>query len=69
MEVYGEPLENPITEELSHKGKQYMLTKLSEKSCKAYSQRYPDISFTILRYFNTYGPHQIAQFVVPTTMY
>ena len=65
-EVYGEPLENPITEESITQGKTvYAVTKLSgEELCKAYSQRYPDISFTILRYFNTYGPHQIAQFVV-----
>tara|TARA_X000001036_G_scaffold407716_1_gene417346 strand:+ start:720 stop:1724 length:1005 start_codon:yes stop_codon:yes gene_type:complete len=66
-EVYGEPLENPITEESITQGKTvYAVTKLSgEELCKAYSQRYPDISFAILRYFNTYGPHQIAQFVVP----
>ena len=31
--------------------------------CKAYAQKYP-INFTILRYFNCYGPFQTAQFVI-----
>jgi UDP-glucose 4-epimerase len=66
-EVYGEPVENPITELTPVQGKTvYAVTKLvGEELCKAYNQRYPELSFTILRYFNTYGPSQIAQFVVP----
>lgn len=64
-EVYGEPLENPITERTITQGKTiYAITKLAgEEMCKAYAQRY-DIRYTILRYFNCYGPYQTAQFVI-----
>jgi len=66
-EVYGEPLENPVSENSITQGKTvYAVTKLAgEELCKAYVQRYPQLSCTILRYFNTYGAHQIAQFVIP----
>ena len=65
-EVYGEPLENPLTEQSITQGKTvYAVTKLAgEELCKAYAQKYP-IDCTILRYFNCYGPYQTAQFVVP----
>jgi UDP-glucose 4-epimerase len=64
-EVYGEPQENPITEETITQGKTvYAITKLAgEEYCKAYSQKYP-LDYTILRYFNCYGPYQTAQFVI-----
>jgi len=64
-EVYGEPLENPITEDSITQGKTvYAVTKLAgEELCKAYAQKYP-IEYTILRYFNCYGPYQTAQFVI-----
>ena len=64
-EVYGEPIENPITESTVTQGKTiYAITKLvGEEMCKAYAQKYP-INFTILRYFNCYGPFQTAQFVI-----
>lgn len=66
-EVYGEPFENPITEKTPVFGKTvYAITKLAgEELCKAYAQRYPFLKYTVLRYFNTYGPFQIAQFVIP----
>lgn len=66
-EVYGEPAENPITEKFITQGKTvYAITKLAgEEFCKAYAQRFPELSYVILRYFNTYGPYQIAQFVIP----
>lgn len=66
-EVYGEPIENPVTEDSLTQGKTvYAISKLAgEELCKAYTQRYPELSYTILRYFNTYGPFQIAQFVIP----
>jgi len=66
-EVYGEPHENPVTEETPVYGKTvYAVTKLAgEELCRAYSQRYPDLEYTILRYFNTYGPWQTSQFVIP----
>ena len=66
-EVYGEPIENPVTENSITQGKTvYAISKLSgEELCKAFAQRYPDLKYTILRYFNTYGPFQTAQFVIP----
>ena len=64
-EVYGEPFENPITEETITQGKTlYAITKLAgEELCKAYFQFY-SIEYTILRYFNCFGPYQTAQFVI-----
>lgn len=65
-EVYGEPLFNPVTEKEITKGKTiYAISKLAgEELIKAYYDEFK-INFTILRYFNTYGPHQISQFVIP----
>jgi len=64
-EVYGEPLTNPINEESITQGKTvYAVSKLAgEELCKAYAQRYP-IDYTIVRFFNCYGPYQTAQFVI-----
>ena len=64
-EVYGEPLENPITEKSITQGKTvYAVTKLAgEELCIAFSQQFP-LEYTILRYFNSYGPYQTAQFVI-----
>ena len=66
-EVYGEPLKNPITENDITQGKTvYAISKLSgEELVKAYNAEYKIFNYTILRYCNTYGPYQIAQFVVP----
>ncbi len=66
-EVYGEPLKNPISEDDITQGKTvYAISKLAgEELVKAYHREYKDLNYTILRYFNTYGPYQIAQFVVP----
>lgn len=65
-EVYGEPLNNPVTEREITKGKTvYAISKLAgEELTKAYFEEFK-INYTILRYFNTYGPHQISQFVIP----
>ena len=65
-EVYGEPIDNPVNEDSITQGKTvYAVSKMmGEELCKAYSQRY-GIKFVILRYFNCYGPFQVAQFVVP----
>jgi UDP-glucose 4-epimerase len=64
-EVYGEPLEIPLTEQSLTQGKTvYAVTKLAgEELCRAYAQIFP-INYTILRYFNCYGPYQVAQFVI-----
>lgn len=65
-EVYGEPPTNPITEQTPTQGKTvYAVTKLAgEEYCKAYGHRH-GLRWTALRYFNCYGPGQVAQFVVP----
>jgi len=66
-EVYGEPLKNPINEDAITQGKTvYAISKLAgEELVKAYQSEFESMEYTILRYFNTYGPHQIAQFVIP----
>lgn len=66
-EVYGEPRHNPVNEEAPTYGKSvYAVSKLmGEEFCRAYAQRYPGFCYTILRYFNTYGFYQTAQFVIP----
>lgn len=66
-EVYGEPVENPVHEGVITQGKTvYAVSKLAgEELCRAYSQRYPELDHVVLRYFNTYGMHQVAKFVVP----
>jgi UDP-glucose 4-epimerase len=62
-EVYGDSLE-PMVEEgpFNHKST-YSLTKMiGEHYCRAYYQKY-GLEYTILRYFNTYGPRQDERFV------
>jgi len=65
-EVYGEPFETPVTEQTPTQGKTvYAVSKMmGEELCKAYSQRFPELSCTIVRFFNTYGPYQVAEFVL-----
>ena len=65
-EVYGEPDTNPINESQTTKGKTvYAVTKIAgEELTKGYNQRYPNLDFTIIRFFNTYGEGQVAQFVL-----
>ncbi len=65
-EVYGEPDTNPISERQTTKGKTvYAVTKITgEELTKGYHQRYPSMNFTIIRFFNTYGEGQVAQFVL-----
>jgi len=64
-EIYGEPDLNPITEKFMPKGKTlYGISKiLGEEYCKSYYQKYK-LNYTILRYFNTYGPLQQNKFVI-----
>jgi UDP-glucose 4-epimerase len=66
-EVYGEPLENPITEDAMTQGKTvYAVSKLAaEELCIGYAQRFSEFEYVILRFFNAYGPYQAAQFVLP----
>ncbi len=65
-EVYGEPTRNPVTEDVETKGKTvYAVSKLAaEELVKGYSQLDPALGYTIIRFFNTYGEGQVAQFVL-----
>jgi nucleoside-diphosphate-sugar epimerase len=64
-EVYGEPLKNPITETQITQGKTiYGITKLiGEQQCIAFKQKF-GLNYTILRFFNTYGPGQKNDFAI-----
>lgn len=70
-EVYGEPLNNPINESETTQGKTlYAVSKLAgEELVKAFNYEYENFNYSILRYFNTYGPNQVAQFVIPKFIY
>ncbi len=65
-EVYGEPVENPLTESSMTQGRTiYAVSKLAgEELCKAFQLEH-GLRYCLLRYFNCYGPCQVAQFVVP----
>ena len=65
-ETYGEPLKTPISESDITQGKTvYAVTKLAgEELVKAYSEKYPFLDHTILRFFNVFGPDQVGQFVI-----
>ena len=65
-EVYGEPNKNPISEKFDTKGKTlYGVSKIAgEELCKAYYEKYK-LNHLIIRYFNTYGPNQNLEFVIP----
>lgn len=65
-EVYGEPTRNPVQEDDETKGKTvYAVTKLAaEELAKGYHQICPSFDYNIVRFFNTYGEGQVAQFVL-----
>ena len=65
-EVYGEPIENPVSETSITQGKTvYAISKLAaEELVKGYAQINDNLKFTIARFFNTYGEGQVAQFVL-----
>lgn len=65
-EVYGEPLRNPIDETHPTVPKSvYAATKLAgEEYTRAYKQKF-NLDFSIVRFFNVYGPRQVAEFVMP----
>jgi nucleoside-diphosphate-sugar epimerase len=65
-EVYGEPNRNPVREDDETKGKTvYAVTKLAaEELAKGYHQICSDLDYSIVRFFNTYGEGQVAQFVL-----
>ena len=65
-EVYGEPLKTPISEDdRVHPKSVYAVTKLTgEEYLRAYKKEH-DLDYTIVRFFNVYGPGQVAEFVMP----
>lgn len=66
-EVYGEPFEVPQHENTTPLNSRlpYAIVKnAGEAFCKAYYQEF-ELPYTIFRFFNTYGPHQSDDFVVP----
>ena len=65
-EVYGEPVEIPQHEETTPLNSRlpYAIVKnVGESYLKAYQREY-GLEYTILRFFNTYGPRQSPDFVI-----
>ena len=65
-EVYGEPVEFPQNEEttpLNSKLPYAVVKNLGEVFLKSYYREY-GLPYTILRFFNTYGPKQSRNFVI-----
>jgi UDP-glucose 4-epimerase len=66
-EVYGEPVEFPQNEEttpLNSKLPYAIVKNIGEAYFKSYQKEY-GLDYTIFRFFNTYGPNQSDDFVVP----
>ncbi len=66
-EVYGEPVEFPQNEDTTPLNSRlpYAIVKnVAEAFLKSYKKEF-DIDYTIFRFFNTYGPNQSTDFVVP----
>lgn len=65
-EVYGEQIKQPIEETNSVSPKSaYGITKIvSEEYLKAYKEKY-NLDYSVVRYFNAYGPKQKTNFVLP----
>ena len=66
-EIYGEPFEVPQNEDttpLNSRLPYAIIKNLGEAYFKTFWDRY-ELQFTIFRFFNTYGPNQSDEFVVP----
>ena len=66
-EVYGEPFEFPQNEKTTPLNSRlpYAIVKnVGESFFKSYYQEY-GLEYTIFRFFNTYGPNQSEDFVIP----
>ncbi|WP_298287542.1 NAD-dependent epimerase/dehydratase family protein [uncultured Lutibacter sp.] len=66
-EVYGEPFEIPQNEHttpLNSKLPYAIVKNVGEAYLKSYQQEF-DLNYTIFRFFNTYGPNQSKDFVIP----
>lgn len=65
-EVYGEPVEFPQVEEttpLNSRLPYAVVKNVGESFCRSFNREY-GLNYTILRFFNTYGPRQSDDFVV-----
>jgi len=65
-EVYGEPVEipqNEVSTPLNSRLPYAVVKNLGELYCKSYKQMF-DLDYTIMRFFNTYGPLQSEDFVM-----
>jgi UDP-glucose 4-epimerase len=65
-EVYGEPVELPQHEETTPLNSRlpYAIVKnVGEAFCRSFEKEYK-LPYTILRFFNTYGPRQSEDFVI-----
>ena len=65
-EVYGEPVElpqNEATTPLNSRLPYAVVKNAGESFCRSYRQEY-GLNYTILRFFNTYGPKQSPDFVI-----
>lgn len=66
-EVYGEPVSLPQHEHttpLNSRVPYAVVKNVGESFCKSYQQEY-NLEYTIFRFFNTYGPNQSTDFVLP----
>ncbi|WP_299667515.1 NAD-dependent epimerase/dehydratase family protein [uncultured Polaribacter sp.] len=66
-EVYGEPFEIPQNEKTTPLNSRlpYAIVKnVGEAFFRSYKQEY-NLDYTIFRFFNTYGPNQSEDFVIP----
>lgn len=66
-EVYGEPFEIPQNEHttpLNSKLPYAIVKNLGESYLKSYEQEF-GLKYSIFRFFNTYGPNQSDDFVIP----
>jgi UDP-glucuronate decarboxylase len=66
-EVYGEPVEipqNELTTPLNSRLPYAIVKNVGEAFMKAYQREY-HLDYTIFRFFNTYGPKQSDDFVIP----
>ncbi len=66
-EVYGEPVvlpQNEHTTPLNSRLPYAVIKNLGEAYCRSYFQEY-GLKYNIFRFFNTYGPKQSTDFVIP----
>ncbi|MHB8260544.1 MAG: SDR family NAD(P)-dependent oxidoreductase [Bacteroidia bacterium] len=66
-EVYGEPVTLPQHEHttpLNSRVPYAVVKNVGESFCKSYQHEY-GLDYTIFRFFNTYGPNQSTDFVLP----